>query len=411
MAKQIESTGQAVAQLRMDFLHAAENQPPSPTDSDTTIDSPFYTRPKVAASAPKGRPAATFRNAHTTDRANHKGFIPKMNFPKFSGKEPSIWKDKCEDYFKLLNIPESMWTTAASLHMDGNAESWMQVYKLKEGLGSWQTFIKVVQHKFGAYDYQHAIDEMWDLQQTDTMEEYANAFETLQYQITMHDLGMGDAYFISQFIKGLKPEIRYPVQGQVPHTMERAVRLAKIQETIQEKAKSKGSRGLVNSKQAPMLTGKWEPRAQGVIPAAMTKERQLRDFCRANSLCYFCREPYDATHAAKCSKRPKAQANALVLNNLDITLTDEVLQQLDIEDALYAEFGSLSINAIAGTEDGEVIRLRALVKNKVMLILVDIGSSNCFISADFVKKVGLPTRKTTPKQVKVANGDILLSAK
>jgi hypothetical protein len=142
-----------------------------------------------------------------------------------------------------------------------------------------------------------------------------------------------------------------------------------------------------------MLIGKWEPRAQGVIPAVMTKERQLRDFCRANSLCYFCREPYDATHATKCSKRPKAQANASVLNNLDITLIDEVLQQLDIEDALNAEFGSLSINAIAGTEDGEVMRLRALVKNKVMLILVDSGSSNCFISADFVKKVGLPYKK------------------
>jgi hypothetical protein len=80
MAKQIESTGQTVAQLRMDFLHAEENQSPSPTDSDTTIDNPFYTRPKVAASAPKGRSAATFRNTHTTDRANHKGFMPKNEF-------------------------------------------------------------------------------------------------------------------------------------------------------------------------------------------------------------------------------------------------------------------------------------------------------------------------------------------
>jgi hypothetical protein len=48
--------------------------------------------------------------------------------------------------------------------MEGNAETWMQVYKLKEGLGSWPTFMQVVQHKFGSYDYQHAIDELIDLQ-------------------------------------------------------------------------------------------------------------------------------------------------------------------------------------------------------------------------------------------------------
>jgi hypothetical protein len=90
--------------------------------------------------------------------------MPKMNFRKFNGKNPNIWKNKCEDYFKMLDIPESMWTTVASLHMEGNAETWMQVYKLKEGLGSWPTFMQAVQQRFGSYDYQHAIDELIDLQ-------------------------------------------------------------------------------------------------------------------------------------------------------------------------------------------------------------------------------------------------------
>lgn len=59
----------------------------------------------------------------------------------------------------------------------------------------------------------------------------------------MHDQRMGDTYFISQFIKGLKPNICYAVQGQVPETMEKAVRLAKIQQTIQAKAKGKTVQG------------------------------------------------------------------------------------------------------------------------------------------------------------------------
>lgn len=122
-----------------------------------------------------------------------------------------------------------------------------------------------VQEKFGAYDYQHAIDELLDLQQTDTVVEYAGEFEALQYQITMHDLGMGDVYFISQFIKGLKPELRYQVQGQVPAILERAVRLAEIQETIQEKTKTKFQRTGNQTRQSSFSLGKNDQRPQSTL--------------------------------------------------------------------------------------------------------------------------------------------------
>jgi hypothetical protein len=49
---------------------------------------------------------------------------------------------------------------------------------------------------------------------------------------------------ISEFIKGIKPEIRYQVQGQVQVTMERAIRLTKIQEPKQEKTKAKTSEAM-----------------------------------------------------------------------------------------------------------------------------------------------------------------------
>lgn len=98
-----------------------------------------------------------------------------------------------------------------------------------------------------------------------------------------------------------------------------------------------------------------------------------------------------------------------MLNDLDINLTEEVLTQLDIEDALAADFGTLSLNAIPGTDDGEVMRLRALVKNKVMLMLVDSGSSHCFVSSTFLKKLGIQPIPAPPKTVKVANGEVLIS--
>jgi hypothetical protein len=69
--------------------------------------------------------------------------------------------------------------------------------------------MKAVEQKFGAYDYQHAIDELLELQQTGSVEDYVTEFQALQYHITMHDQSIRDTYFVSQFIKGLKPDIKY----------------------------------------------------------------------------------------------------------------------------------------------------------------------------------------------------------
>jgi hypothetical protein len=73
------------------------------------------------------------------------------------------------------------------------------------------------------------------------------------------------------------------------------------------------------------------------------KERQTRDYGRANGLCYFCAEPYDINNKSVYIKKPQASAqlNALALNNLDVVLTKEVLNELAIEDDITEDFGHL----------------------------------------------------------------------
>jgi len=69
------------------------------------------------------------------------------------------------------------------------------------------------------------------------------------------------------------------------------------------------------------------------------------------------------------------------------------------------------LNSIAGTEEGEALRLCSLVKNKVMLMLVDSGSSHSFVSADFLHKVGIHAVPAPSKSVGLANGETLISDK
>jgi hypothetical protein len=112
---------------------------------------------------------------------------------------------------------------------------------------------------------------------------------------------------------------------------------------------------------------------------------------------------------AKCSKRPRAQVNALVLNNLNVELTEEVLEQLAMEDTLTLEFGTMSINAMVGTAEGEAMKIRELLQNQVMLILLDSGSSHSFVSRALIEKLGIQPHYMQPKVVQVANGETMIT--
>lgn len=335
--------------------------------------------------------------------------IPKMTFTRFEGDNPRIWKDKCLEYFTLFDLPPSLWTSMASLNMDGRAAKWLQVYKQKNGLSSWDTFIQAVESKFGENDYREALTMLLELQHTDALETYISTFEDLQYHLIMHNSGLDDLFFVTQFIKGLKPEIGGVVQTQVHETLERAILLAKIQQQVADKNKQKGLRNSNWNK-----TPNAKPEVKGAQPTnALWKERQVRDFRKANGLCFYCGEPFDANHRNACSKRPQnqAQVNALVVNDLDVLLTDDILNHLAVEDALAEEFCQLSLNALSGTESGQSMKIRALVKNKLMLILVDSGSSHSFVSTNFLNTVGIPAVPASPKNVKLANGGVMITDK
>jgi hypothetical protein len=168
LSTQIAATGQAVADLRM--KHRDMEGPSSPTFSDYKDSNPFQgNKSSQTAGGKQPKPPYGLPKHSTSDRQSHlRGFTPKMSFPKFSGTNPCIWREKCKDCFTLMETPEHLWATAASLHMEGNAEKWLHMHKQKYGLGSWDQFMAAVQQKFGTYEYKHAVDEILELKQNGT---------------------------------------------------------------------------------------------------------------------------------------------------------------------------------------------------------------------------------------------------
>lgn len=67
----------------------------------------------------------------------------------------------------------------------------------------------------------------------------------------------------------------------------------------------------------------------------------------------------------------------------------------------------LSANAQVGTKGGNTLRLRALVGDQIMLLLVDSGSSHTFVNAEFAKRAGCVLSPSAPVSVKIANGQYM----
>ncbi|KAK3132522.1 hypothetical protein QOZ80_6AG0523620 [Eleusine coracana subsp. coracana] len=132
----------------------------------------------------------------------------------------------------MYRVRDSMWVTAASMHMEGNAARWLQLYKLTKGLGNWEQFKKEVLAKFGAYEYAKAMHELLHLRQKGMVAEYVAAFQEARYATAMHNPELDEIFFVTQFMKGLKPEIQNPVLSQLPTMVDKAVLLASIQQDL-----------------------------------------------------------------------------------------------------------------------------------------------------------------------------------
>lgn len=187
-----------------------------------------------------------------------------------------------------------MKATLASLNMDENASKWLQVYKQKMGIGDWEQFITAVETKFGANDYRDAMGELLELTQTTSVEAYTTTFENLQFELCMHNDGFDDMFFVSQYIKGLKPEIGAVVQSQVPHNVDRAILLAKVQQQVLEKGRQKMQKNSGASK-SYFSTTRTDQKSQ-VGNSNLWKERQTLNYRKANNLCYHCGEKFEPGH-------------------------------------------------------------------------------------------------------------------
>ncbi|XP_071683315.1 uncharacterized protein [Lolium perenne] len=250
-----------------------------------------------------------------------------------------------------------------------------------------EQFVKPPKHDFPRFD----------------VVEYRLQFEKLMYHLLALDPSLSTNFFVTQFLLGLKPELRAFVRAQSPTSITRATVLARIQEEELE---------AVRPRHRPVPAGRPPPapvlpRAPNVPRASddFAREGQLREYRRANNLCFKCGDKYSREHQCK----PVAQLLTIQLGDYGEILSDDAVRALELldEPVAQADCYMISAHALTGTEAPAALRLPVTVGNQVMILLVDSGSSHSFINNNFVDNIGLQQVSIPAVPVKLANGHLI----
>jgi hypothetical protein len=160
--------------------------------------------------------------------------LPKIDFPKFEGEHPQVWKEKCEKYFCMYNVPVNVWVPFATINFRGNAELWFQSYKAQHSVGTWPELCVAITPKFGRDLHHNYMRELLTIRQTSDVLEYASRFEQAKHRVLVHNKDMGEVFFVQKFLDGLKYNISNTISLHKPRTVDVALSLALMQEEILE---------------------------------------------------------------------------------------------------------------------------------------------------------------------------------
>jgi hypothetical protein len=203
--------------------------------------------------------------------------VPKMDFPKFNGKNPRLWRDQCVMYFEVYGIRPAMKTRYAALNFQGSAATWLQTVERRGRVTDWDHLCRLVFAQYDRDQYPNQLKQLENLKQTGTVAEYYAQFEKLVHGILLYNPAYDEVYFVTRFLVGLKDEIRTPITLHRPRHIATASALALLQEEELQASKPK-SFGWVFIK----ATNKQSKSEQE------DKLASLKQYRRKNSLCFKC---------------------------------------------------------------------------------------------------------------------------
>lgn len=158
--------------------------------------------------------------------------LPQLDFPRFDGSNPRIWKKKCENFFEIYVVPPEMWVKLATMYFVGSADFWLQAIEPSLVGCSWKDFCSAVCGRFEKEQLNALIRQFFHIKQLGNVAEYVEQFDALVHQLLAPDSNLQPAFITSRFIDGLREDIKAIVTVHRPVDLDAACSLALLQEEV-----------------------------------------------------------------------------------------------------------------------------------------------------------------------------------
>lgn len=366
---------------------------------------------------------------------SNRGPRPRIDFPMFVGERPKSWKRQCEAYFRVFDISPECWVDTATMHFAGGASIWLENTGIDIEKLSWSALCNLVCGKFGRNEFQKLLRQLFHMKQMGSVVEYIQEFTEVMHALKAHTTAWDPELLPSRFVDGLKEEIKVVVLVHQPKNLDIAVSLALLQEEAmdiwrnREPRRGEGSfpyarsnykvPALVTTSADKLATSSSAQRA--TIPAedkrglenarhsatstAEDRTASLNSFRRSRGLCFVCGEKWAPGH--KCATTVQLHVVQEMLDALGLDSVEDTVMETETQGELLA----ISQAAVAGTDAPNTFRLLGQIQKQQVLMLIDSGSSHCFVSETIASQLQGVERAVAPIQVKIADGATMTCSK
>lgn len=156
---------------------------------------------------------------------------PKLDFPKFNGKDPRGKLNKCEKFFQLNPTNDLRARVLCDvLHMENDADIWYRTVEREKTNVLWPEFCNMVCQRFSKIGYENVVGQFNKLTQKGKVKDYITQFDELRNYVMAEEGYHCESYYIDNFISGLKDDIAQYLYNQRPQTMQEARDMARGQE-------------------------------------------------------------------------------------------------------------------------------------------------------------------------------------
>jgi hypothetical protein len=359
----------------------------------------------------------------------------KVELPSFDGEDPAGWISRAEAYFKVQGTSPEVKVELAQLCMEGYTIHFFNSLVGEDETMTWESLKEALLERYGGHGDGDVYEQLTELKQTGTVEEYIMEFEYLTAQIPK----LPEKQFRGYFIHGLKAEIKVKVGSMVSLGDVSRLKLLQLARAVEKEVKGCNGvwlhRGPKNGPYRPsqghrsdwlMIKGreggssmggtrsnfngpKNDKKVQSDKRRAGSRERgfthlsynELMDR-KQKGLCFKCGGPFHPMH--QC---PDKQLRLLVIEDEEEDEGEVKMLAVEVEEEEgkeeKGEISVLDLHHIAH-ENHQTMKFQGTIHGVEVLILIDSGASHNFISQKLVHHMDWPIEDTAQMQVKLGNG-------